>query len=456
MTSEETELTFVRCPSCRSLVPAVATRCRMCGYSFEASAEADDSGDASAQARSRVRQRTISASREQLDELASGGEGPTDTPANDPVSMFQSAITGNSPLVSDSSLRSDGPSPFESRSLFPPAEVEEANPLMSADPFASSSPMDDDMPEVSSPPKNDSTSSVLESFSAAIRPGVGKGPEVEPRSSGNASSAPDAFEFRESRPASVLSVPVDATSQVNDQELDSDEFDSSDDLDIVSDVDDDENREFGAEGEQTPGKRKRRRRRRRRGGSERIELREGEYESASVEAIPVEAEPAPKVSVEVRPVIEAAPKVEASVEEVQQPKEKVVMNGMPQRHEPKAQAPLRVGEDGVLVGWFVSFSGNPKGDAQELRSGKFFIGRQRLREHDMVVDRDGISTPHCLIAAGSDGSLRVQDLMSESGTFIKRADSDRFERISEGEEIEHGDKLRVGSYEVTICLLPSD
>ena len=29
--------TFVRCPSCKSLVPALSTRCRMCGASIEVS-----------------------------------------------------------------------------------------------------------------------------------------------------------------------------------------------------------------------------------------------------------------------------------------------------------------------------------------------------------------------------------------------------------------------------------
>ena len=38
MATDTTELTFVRCPSCRSLVPAVSTRCRMCGAGLEAGA----------------------------------------------------------------------------------------------------------------------------------------------------------------------------------------------------------------------------------------------------------------------------------------------------------------------------------------------------------------------------------------------------------------------------------
>lgn len=35
MSTDSTELTFIRCPSCRSLVPALSTRCRMCGTTLE-------------------------------------------------------------------------------------------------------------------------------------------------------------------------------------------------------------------------------------------------------------------------------------------------------------------------------------------------------------------------------------------------------------------------------------
>ena len=57
MATDSTELTFVRCPSCRSLVPAVSTRCRMCGATLEAglTGGAETGGGAPA---NRVRQKT--------------------------------------------------------------------------------------------------------------------------------------------------------------------------------------------------------------------------------------------------------------------------------------------------------------------------------------------------------------------------------------------------------------
>ena len=40
--NDSTELTFVRCPNCRSLVPAVSTRCRMCGAPLDLGDETSD------------------------------------------------------------------------------------------------------------------------------------------------------------------------------------------------------------------------------------------------------------------------------------------------------------------------------------------------------------------------------------------------------------------------------
>lgn len=94
----ETELTFVRCPSCRSLVPAVSTRCRMCGAGLDG--EVDDSGSDNGQEASeapagRVRQRTMSEGTSDLNSAASQVRGsetpgagvvqPPVTPAEVPV-----------------------------------------------------------------------------------------------------------------------------------------------------------------------------------------------------------------------------------------------------------------------------------------------------------------------------------------------------------------------------------
>lgn len=68
MSHDSTELTFVRCPSCRSLVPAVSTRCRMCGATIDGGSKSDtlDGNDK----KSRVRQRTMSGPDTQLSDAA--------------------------------------------------------------------------------------------------------------------------------------------------------------------------------------------------------------------------------------------------------------------------------------------------------------------------------------------------------------------------------------------------
>ncbi|MCB0310305.1 MAG: FHA domain-containing protein [Bdellovibrionales bacterium] len=67
MSTDSTELTFVRCPSCRSLVPAAQTRCRMCGASLDASG-AEEPGNAGKRS-GRVKQRTMSTPDSKISEM---------------------------------------------------------------------------------------------------------------------------------------------------------------------------------------------------------------------------------------------------------------------------------------------------------------------------------------------------------------------------------------------------
>ena len=68
MATDSTELTFVRCPSCRSLVPASQTRCRMCGASLDAGTQ--QGGDDAARKSGRVKQRTMSQPQSDLNSAA--------------------------------------------------------------------------------------------------------------------------------------------------------------------------------------------------------------------------------------------------------------------------------------------------------------------------------------------------------------------------------------------------
>lgn len=72
MATDSTELTFVRCPSCRSLVPAVSTRCRMCGAGLDSldKLEKEENTASDLQKSGRVRQRTMSAPSDPLNRAA--------------------------------------------------------------------------------------------------------------------------------------------------------------------------------------------------------------------------------------------------------------------------------------------------------------------------------------------------------------------------------------------------
>ena len=68
MSTDSMELSFVRCPSCRSLVPAVSSRCRMCDAPLDSNQKRDE---AAAEKRpSRVRRRTMSEPDAEFDSAA--------------------------------------------------------------------------------------------------------------------------------------------------------------------------------------------------------------------------------------------------------------------------------------------------------------------------------------------------------------------------------------------------
>lgn len=89
MSTDSTELTFVRCPSCRSLVPAVSSRCRMCGSALEAVArpagerkEGDD--------KIRARQKTVSNATQATEPVSKSVAAPAleEPPVDDPLSAY--------------------------------------------------------------------------------------------------------------------------------------------------------------------------------------------------------------------------------------------------------------------------------------------------------------------------------------------------------------------------------
>jgi hypothetical protein len=394
MNSEETELTFIRCPSCRSLVPAVATRCRMCGHYFEGESTdtQGESGDL-AKRKSRVRQRTISVSKDEIEDAAQPeAELETQSAQADSFEMMESfaEVPANE---EESAIEETGPERWEAPVTNRPVEREP-----------------EPEPELTVPPMT----------------------RIEP------AHEPHSWEDRR---------PVSASHPESDEELAEGSFEdvlNGEEDYLLDDEDSEDSSETvgGSPAEETRplGRKRRRRRRKRRHGG-------GEQQNVAV-----------------------AMAVENNRETTVEPKRESIMASQESNMHESAfgrggdsrsqgnpafeEAGASAQKEDTLLGWFVNYEQDSRGLAGELRAGRFFIGRQRLRKNDMVIADSAISTPHCLIAASRTEGLKIQDLMSEQGTFIKRKGKDSFVQINDVVTVEHGDCLRFGGYEVLVCLVP--
>jgi len=106
-----------------------------------------------------------------------------------------------------------------------------------------------------------------------------------------------------------------------------------------------------------------------------------------------------------------------------------------------------------LFGWLVSYS-SQEGSAIELREGKTLVTRSSLKNGDLVIDAPSISTPHALLMMGSDTGFFIQDLISERGVWIRRKDEDTYHQEENSIELFHGDWVRIGDVEFLVSLVP--
>ncbi len=407
MTTEETELTFVRCPNCRSLIPAIATRCRMCGAQFEKKNEAgepaapQDTG--AGQRQSRVRQRTISASPEEVEQIKreAYADNGVDEGGSPPESTFR---LGGAPRHESIAA----PHRFEE----PEAQEEEPRAY------------------TEEPGESDY---LMEDVTATNVRQVEE-PEDVP------AQEPERPEFRF----------VDqAQEQVHEEEWSEDaDFGSEDEAAGDETAGDDDDEELGPEDDlgsgaapsRPEGKRRRRRRRKKRGGAQQA----GETQ--------------------VRSETNAGGSMSTGQQNygASQQRQEPTRNEAPRQQEARRDSEQSGGRgpvestrsDGELAGWLAVFANSPQGESIELRAGKFFVGRQKLRATDMIISDSSVSTPHCMITIGGAEGLVVQDLMSEQGTHIRRAGSDSYSPLLSPTAVHHGDWLRFGHYEVLVCLLP--
>ncbi len=108
---------------------------------------------------------------------------------------------------------------------------------------------------------------------------------------------------------------------------------------------------------------------------------------------------------------------------------------------------------GRLFGWLVSYE-NPDGRAIELREGKFFVTASSIKGSDLVLEDPSISTPHALMSI-SDSGLLVQDLMSDNGVFVRVHGDGDYRREDGIIRVAHGDWIRFGDVDFLVIVVPS-
>lgn len=108
-----------------------------------------------------------------------------------------------------------------------------------------------------------------------------------------------------------------------------------------------------------------------------------------------------------------------------------------------------------IVGWLVSYEMDKLGKAFEIRTGRTIIsGEGGDGTHRIVVDREDISEPHLALKATPKHTVLIQDIFSESGSWICRGEAGEEKPVNGMVELRHGDWLRVGARtRMQLCLV---
>lgn len=416
MASETSDLTFVRCPSCRSLVPASASRCRICNNPLDGlNKEQPDP----AKSGGRVRQKTITASPEEVDAVLQAAQSaaskpppppppvaaPTQAAAPeaddfDPLGAYlQEMESGGAPEPQlETKPASSVPSPLDDDDLFDLDIFDE--PIAEPAPVAARAPE----PVAAEPVRDEAP--------------VVRGAPESPR------EARPKFEAPPARPAPpVTDRPRESRPSQPQQN-----------------------------------------------GGQPANRSGGGGEQRRQESRPQESRP--QQQQEQRPPKQNQNQGFQAKQNQQQPQQRREERKPdrpprqdPPRREPEARrdggqerAPVagpKTGKmrPGRLFGWLVSYE-NPDGRAIELREGKFFVTSSSIKGSDLILEDPSISTPHALMSI-SDSGLLVQDLMSDHGVFVRAGDDGSYRREDGVIRVSHGDWLKFGDVEFLVIIVPS-
>jgi hypothetical protein len=482
MASETNELTFVRCPACRSLVPAAATRCRICNNPLEgeSSAKSDDS-DAARNA-SRVRQKTITATPDDVAAALMSAQGKSTAPSE------PAAIAGT---TASAAVVDNDDDDFDPLSAFL-EEIEDVSttPVAAVEPAASAAGAIDDHDDDLGFDLFDEPEAIAPAVSTTKAPAASAGSgtasrSVSPAQKAAAPSKPVYDVAAEEEDISFESVGVDEPLQaaVATQSVVK-EPPAAQSAPMREEVRRDVPRQQAAQPKrpqqnaQSSGPQANSQR----AAASAPAKQQQQQPRAQSDRPQQERRPQPQAQAQARDS-QAAQRRDGGREQQQPQQRHGAGVSQPerrhddrrhderrhddrrrdeQRPEPSPQAVAsergpKTGKmrPGRLFGWFVSYE-NPDGRAIELREGKFFVTGSSIRPSDLILEDPSISTPHALMAVSADGGMVIQDLMSDRGIFVRPSSGGGYRREEGTARIEHGDWVRFGDVEFLVIIVPHE
>lgn len=422
MASEANELTFVRCPTCRSLVPASAARCRICNASLEAKQNNDEEASQQTEQTGRVRQRTVSASPEEVEAIAAGvseSSSENDTAAADTSSVDD----GFDPLGAFLDELDAGESDNEeSMDPFDPVAEETSVPDSNVEPLDStiqeqvSEHLFDEEPASSH--GNPSEEQVVASVKDVPKPAPERRPAKNYAESANTEEKNSASSDQESSRRGAQLAPRGVKPR------------------------------FGGKLQRKERDNRDRSRKKRPGANQPAKPpRAVDSGDARVEE---KHRPDQEVNKKANKQSQGTHGNSVAVPPNSSPHERAAEGNVTDHVEsPSKRGKVRAGR---LSGWLVSYE-NRDGRAIELRAGRFFITGSSIRDSDLILEDQSMSTPHALVSI-TDKGLLIQDLMSERGTFIRSQGDAQYRREESVIEVNHGDWIRFGDVEFLVVLVP--
>jgi hypothetical protein len=491
MASETNELTFVRCPTCRSLVPASASKCRICNGALDAAAKGA-AGDAPASPGGRVRQKTVSAGAEDVRSMvtagtpsAASGHPPAAAaaPPKAPVPPASAAPMGDDSFDPLGAFLQDLDSSGDKAPQSPEVNVKkpDAAPVDLFDGGSNSgddSDQDDDLDDfdldIFDDPSFDDP--ILDNAAAESPKQVEEvlAEEAEPFSDIDDGDSEFEAQPEAPKPAPIAPRREPPREEVPRQDPPRQEFQRRD-VPRQQETRKPQNRDPQPAATQESS----------------VAQAPSQARSAQSQIRPriggMPHRPEPKPQISTNEQVSEGPKAAASrVAETRekpvravpapqpavQPKPEPVIAGgrgrpetAPPRQQvrPAAEKPVQVAEEegvrpskmraGRLFGWLVSYE-HPDGRAIELRAGRFFISGASIRPTDLILEDQSISTPHALMSITENG-LQLQDLMSERGTFVRCQGEAQYTREDGVVEVRHGDWIRFGDVEFLVTVVPA-